>query len=86
MGLRFKPEVNYDIENKNAEDEIMRETNKCSQVIEYSERNIAISDQHDEDGEDEDDESRNLILDNSDRMAGNMTLRSRSVLVPTNGI
>jgi hypothetical protein len=30
MGLRFKPEVNYDIENKNAEDEIMRETNKCS--------------------------------------------------------
>ena len=86
MGLRFKPEVNYDIENKNAEDEIMRETNKCSQDIEYSERNIAISDQHDEDGEDEDDESRNLILDNSDRMAGNMTLRSRSVLVPTNGI
>ena len=45
MGLRFKPEVNYDIENKNPEDEIMREEqpNKCSQDIEYSDRNIPIS-------------------------------------------
>lgn len=46
MGLRFKPEMNYDTENKNPEDEIMREEqpNKCSEEIEYSERNLAISD------------------------------------------